>query len=64
MPVITACSLVQHRTVVPHDQHSGLPCVAVLECLAALILVELDEQRQRLSVAHSFKADDIAETAE
>src|SRR5262245_8273963 len=61
MTRIAACGGVQHGPVVPHQQHIGPPFVAVLEFLARLPLVELDQQRGRLGFRHALDPDDVAE---
>ena len=53
VPFVTAGRTVEHRTVVPHDEHVGLPLVAVPELLAGLPAVPLAEQFARLVVVHS-----------
>lgn len=62
--VIAAGGCVEEGAVVPHEQHAGLPFVAILERLLPLMLVEFNQQRHGLCLVHALKADDIAKTAE
>ena len=56
VPVVTARGRVQQRSVVPHDQHPGLPLVAVQEPLLGLVLVELHQQSLGRFRRHISKA--------
>ncbi len=58
--VVAAGGGVDDAAVVPHQQHAGLPAVAVDEVVAHLVAEQLHQQRLRFGIVHAFDADGVA----
>ena len=54
----------QHRAIVPHDQHARRPDVPVLERCLPLPVIELDQERTGLGLIHALDADNVAQATE